>query len=223
MPEGFRIVVTQVRLKLAGEATGIMNGTMAAKPKCIIVTGRPGAGKTTLSGELSRRLWMPRISRDEFKEGYVNTFGIKHDQLPPDTNGIVNEVFFETILNILAGKISVVIEAAFQHKLWDKVIPQVMQVASAYIIICSLDAETSARRHLERGLKDANREFFHGDKRVTLYKQTGEFSPGGPYDPPHYDVPTLEVSTLNGYDPAIESIIEFAGSLPNRPERTDSR
>ena len=30
---------------------------------------------------------MPVISRDEIKEGYVNSYGVKHDQLPPDTNG----------------------------------------------------------------------------------------------------------------------------------------
>ncbi|MBA4125068.1 MAG: hypothetical protein H0X72_21705 [Acidobacteria bacterium] len=42
---------------------------MNSKPKCIIVTGRAGAGKTTLSKKLGRQLWMPVISRDEIKEG----------------------------------------------------------------------------------------------------------------------------------------------------------
>ena len=41
------------------------------------MTGRAGAGKTTLSKKLGARLWMPVISRDEIKEGYVNTFGVK--------------------------------------------------------------------------------------------------------------------------------------------------
>ena len=77
---------------------------MNIEPKCIIVTGRPGAGKTTLAGELSRRMNLPKVSRDEIKEGYVNTFNVKHDQLPEDTNGKVNEVFFETTLNLLKGK-----------------------------------------------------------------------------------------------------------------------
>ena len=44
---------------------------------------------------------MPVISRDEIKEGYVNTYGVKHDQLPPDTNGLVSELFFGIVnLNI---------------------------------------------------------------------------------------------------------------------------
>lgn len=88
---------------------------MSRKPKCII-TGQPGSGKTTLAKKLGERLWMPVISRDEIKEGYVNTYGVKHDQLPPDTNGLVSELFFGIVNQYLAGHISVVIEAAFQHK-----------------------------------------------------------------------------------------------------------
>jgi broad-specificity NMP kinase len=67
---------------------------MSVKPKCIIVTGRPGSGKATLCKKLQPRLWMPVVSRDEIKEGYVNTFGAKHDELPPETNGIATNIFF---------------------------------------------------------------------------------------------------------------------------------
>ena len=74
---------------------------MDARPKCIIVSGRPGSGKSTLASELSRRLYLPKVSRDEIKEGYVSTFGVKHDQLPEDTNSKVNEIFFATALGLL--------------------------------------------------------------------------------------------------------------------------
>ena len=74
---------------------------MNGKPKCIIITGRAGAGKTTLSKKLGNELWMPVISRDEIKEGYVNTFGVKHDQLPPETDGIMSDFFFDIVCQYL--------------------------------------------------------------------------------------------------------------------------
>jgi len=186
--------------------------TNDSRPKCILITGRPGSGKTTLSAKLSERLYLPRLSRDRFKEGYVNTFNMKHDSLPKETNGIVNEVFFEVVITMLKGKVSLVIEAAFQHKNWNLVVPSILEIADLRILICDLDSETSARRHLERGLANPKREFYHGDKRVAVYRQTGHFAPGGKYDPPIYDVPTLCVNTKNGYDPGIEVIEKFITS-----------
>jgi len=187
---------------------------MSKKPKCIVITGRPGSGKTTLAGELCKRMYQLKISRDEIKEGYVNTFSVKHDRLPKNTNRIVNEVFFETILNetilnLLKGNVSILVEAAFQHKLWNLVVPKINEIALTYIIVCELDAEISARRHLERGLADPNREFYHGDKRVVIFRETGEFELGGEYIPPEYDVPTLRVSTTDGYMPSLEEIVKF--------------
>jgi hypothetical protein len=116
----------------------------------------------------------------------------------------------------------VVIEAAFEQKQWDRVVPKLQQVALLFIVICELDAGTSARRHLERGLNDPNREFYHGDKRVSIYKQTGQFMPGGPYDAPRYDVPTLSVFTCKGYVPEIEQIMAFVRGTPNKPARGDA-
>ena len=167
-----------------------------------------------MAGELSKRLYLPKVSRDEIKEGYVGTFGVRHDQLPKETNGTVNELFFDTVLSLLEGKVSVVAEAAFQHKLWVSAISRLRNVSRVFIVVCDLDAETSARRHLERGLADPNREFYHGDRRVGLYRETGRFSPGAPYDAPDFDVPTLRVSTLAGYVTGIDRIVEFVGGAP---------
>ncbi len=182
---------------------------MGSKPKCIIVTGRPGSGKTSLSKILAERLWMPVISRDKIKEGYVNTYGVKHDQLPPNTNSVVTNFFFEIVNQYLAGKISVVIEAAFQHKVWEPRIPKILELGAPHIVVCSVDGMVAAKRHLQRGLDNPNREFFHGDKRVSIYRKTGVMSPPGNYMAPDFNVPTVHVSTEGQYSPSIDEIVNL--------------
>ena len=181
---------------------------MNQKPKCIIVTGRAGSGKTTLARKLGERLWIPVISRDEIKEGYVNTYGVKHDQLLPDTNRVVTEFFFAIVNQYLAGKISVVVEAAFQHGVWESRLPKILELASPWIVLCVVDDEIAARRHLERGLENPKREFYHGDKRVTHYRNTGEILAPEPYAVPTFDVPTIEVSTEGEYVPSLDEIVK---------------
>ena len=181
---------------------------MSIKPKCIIVTGRPGSGKATFCAELARRLWLPVVSRDQIKEGYVNTFGVKHDELPPDANAVATDIFFEIVDRYLANQISIIIEAAFQHKVWEPRLTRITELAQPLMIICAVDAETSADRHLNRGLREPEREFYHGDKRVVVYRETGEILPAGEYETPHFDIPTVAVSTEGEYSPPVDEIVE---------------
>jgi len=186
--------------------TNLSSRMIDKKPKCIIVTGRAGAGKTTLSKQLGQRLWMPVISRDEIKEGYVNTFGVKHDQLPPETDRIVTDFFFETVYQFLSNKVSVIIEAAFQHSVWEWRMPKIIELGEPFMIICSVDTEIAAQRHLQRGLANPRREFYHEDKRVSLYRATGDVGTPQAFVAPKFDLPMLEVLTENDYLPSLDEI-----------------
>ncbi len=84
--------------------------------------------------------------------------------------------------------------------------PQILELSHPYIIVCSVNIETAAQRHLQRGLANPRREFYHEDKRVSLYRATGEIGTPQPYVTPNFDVPTLHVSTENDYSPGLDEI-----------------
>lgn len=130
------------------------------------------------------------LSRDQIKEGRVSTFGTRHDLLPADTNLEVTEFFFAATSSFLQADISLVVEAAFQHKVWVGAVAQWSRIADVYFIVCQVDPAVAARRHLDRGLGDPTREFYHGDNRVKVFRETGEFLPADEYEPPAVDLPT---------------------------------
>jgi adenylate kinase family enzyme len=177
------------------------------KPLCIIVTGRPGSGKTTLAKKLGEHMYLPVFCRDELKEGYVNTYRKKHSQLPDDTNAIVTNIFFDTLVSLLEKNISLIAEAAFQHKVWSTFLERIEQKTDIRIVLCSVPDVIAAKRHLERGLEDKRREFYHGDTRVTHFRKTGELLDPGPYEAPHLPLPTFTVVTQSErYSPSLEEL-----------------
>jgi predicted kinase len=180
------------------------------QPLLIVVTGRPGSGKTTLAHALAKSIHCPAICRDEIKEGFVNTTG--RSEGSADSGGdiawAVYETFFDTVKLLLDRQITLVAEAAFQHKLWASKLEPLRSIARIRIVVCDIDPELARSRHIERGLADPSRERFHGDPAVQAARE-GRSLPIGEYDPPRLDVPTLSVDTTTGYQPGMESIVSF--------------
>jgi predicted kinase len=179
------------------------------KPFVIVVTGRPGSGKTTLAHTLATRICCPALCRDEFKEGYVHTLGGSHASLGPDINRHLFNIFFETVDFVVSRGVSVVVEAAFQHKLWAPKLTHLAEAARVSIVVCTVDPNLARSRFIERGLADPARERFHGDNAVHAAKGGIEL-PVMQYEPPEMDLPILTVDTTDGYNPTLDQIASFA-------------
>ncbi len=166
-------------------------------PRLIVVTGRPGSGKTTLAHALARQIRCPAICRDEIKEGCINTLG--QIDTPGDGTALrVYETFFDTVKLLLDRGVTLVAEAAFQHKLWAPKLEPLRGIAEVRVIVCDLDECAARARHAQRSADDPEREHFH------------QKWPGGEYDSPHLDVPNLTVDTSEKYRPDFETIVAFA-------------
>jgi predicted kinase len=186
------------------------------KPFLLVVTGRPGSGKTTLAHALAKEIRCPAFCRDEFKEGLVNSVNSSHADLGTDANWRVYETFFQAVELLLANGITLVIEAAFQHKLWAPKLEPLLNISRTRIVVCSVDPQLARARVIQRGLFDANRERFHGDFAVHAAKNDLQLQSGN-YDPPRLPAPTLEVDTTNGYQPGIDAIVSFAMQTVEQP------
>ncbi len=86
--------------------------------------------------------------------------------------------------------------------------PKILELASPMIVLCSVDDIVAAKRHLQRGLENPSREFYHSDNRVVHYRKTGEFLLPASYAAPKFNVPTIQVSTDGEYVPCIDEIVE---------------
>lgn len=176
----------------------------ARQPALVVVTGPAGSGKTTLAHALAREMHCPAVCRDEIKEGLVCTIGHAGE-----TGGEIQlhatDTFFAALELLLDRSVTLVAEAAFQHKVWSWRLEPLLPVARVRIVICELEPERALARRLARGQADPERARFHPNEAAR--NQMGGLVS---YDPPRLDVPTLRVDTSDGYTPAFEAIVEFA-------------
>jgi len=173
------------------------------RPTLILVTGPAGSGKTTLAHQLAAAIGCPAVSRDEIKEGMVLSHpgfvASTSDPLTLRTYGL----FFETLTLLLRADVTLVAEAAFQHRLWVRGLAPLDDLATLRVVRCSVSEDVARERQQQRLLSQSTRAA-HADAQ--------HLSRADPFDSLHLDVPTLDVDTSDGWQPGLPEIAAFCRS-----------
>ncbi|HEY9291930.1 MAG TPA: AAA family ATPase [Microlunatus sp.] len=173
-------------------------------PKLIIVSGQAGSGKTTLAHRLATAIGCPAVCRDEIKEGMVHAHGpgFIAETSDPLTRRTY-PLFFDCVRLLLAGGVTVVAEAAFQHKLWVQGLTPLQGLAEVRVLRCRTPDEILLERRHRRLAEVATRSA-HADSDVLQALPA--------WDAIHLDVPTLDVDTTDEYRPALDAIVDFVNN-----------
>jgi predicted kinase len=170
------------------------------RPTLVIVSGPAGTGKTTLAHELARSIGCPAICRDEIKEGMVHTVG-EFDAAPGDPlTQRTLPVFFNVLQMLLENEVSVVAEAAFQHKVWRPNLTPILPIADIRVVQCHADPSVVRNRFIDRGSRDAHADdvwLVDWERRVRDFHRLS------------IKVPSMDVDTTDGYRPSLADVVAF--------------
>lgn len=180
----------------------------------VMVTGEPGSGKTTLGLELSRTLRVPFLSRDQARGGLLATAGLWTNQggQPPPREAAV-EAFAEIVERTAAVGVSAVIEFVV---FGDRVAALDRLQSVANVVVVRTECVAAPERARQRDLNDPllNRKsvldalgFASVGEYLEANAEQGDLVRSTMMR--DFDLPLLRVATDDGYDPSLETIVDW--------------
>lgn len=181
-----------------------------AKPRLVVISGMPGSGKSTLARTLANTVDLPVLSRDEIYAGLFQTCKGERSQ-PHDLAQTANTALRECARLLLNAGVPVIIEAAFQQKLWQVVLESLLPLADVRVVRCVIEPELALQRMVRRLDQFPEQRAAHHDAQY-IRERIGQTTPWPHFDAISLGVPTMDVETADGYLPSLETVASFVST-----------
>jgi predicted kinase len=178
----------------------------------VMVTGKPGSGKTTLGLKLSAHLRVPFISRDQIRGGLLATAGLWTNDLvdPPPREAAVG-TFVAVVTAASTAGVSLVAEFVVTPERQEDF--AAIEAAAKVIVVLAISNDSAARAEQRDGNDpllrrpevlaslghESTDDYLAGTERA-LVAATAETD---------FDLPLLRVRTDDGYDPPLDKIVDW--------------
>jgi predicted kinase len=194
-------------------------------PLLVLVTGKPGAGKSTLAIELGRaqNLGLPLLSRDAIKAGLVETWAfvqpgasrdvIETDELRSSLVPSSFDLFYRTIASWLQAGTSLIAEYGFDRRT-EPDLAGIVGLAKTVVVHCEAADEVCQRRFITREQRDAK---IRPDRLAAAIDRiaTGT-DPWTEFEPIKLALPMIRVNTEGDYKPTLLEISAFCRDAAGR-------
>jgi predicted kinase len=177
--------------------------------RLVIVSGAPGAGKTTLARRLASELAMPLIVRDDIKEALMDALGCDSPERSNELGRGSYAVMYAVLRELLRSRAGAILETNFRRGISESDLHPFVKQSGAVLVHCDSAGIT------ERFLNRTRHPGHHGQAAIERLVQELH---AGLFEPIVLGIPTLRVDCSHGYRPPLRDVIAFVNTHSREPQ-----